>query len=93
MGDILDAVSEVKDAKDAKDDELRAVIERWFDATHTKGLKLGARMICATVLDVIQKNITTKEKPSLRDYRRAIEEILKIIQVPLTQQNDEQGGQ
>ena len=90
MDDVLDAVSEVKEAKN---DELRAIIERWFETTHTKGLKLGARMICAAVFDVIQKNITAKDKPSLRDYKRMTEDILKVIQVPLTQQNDEQGGQ
>ena len=85
---LSEAVSEIKESSE---DELRAVIERWFETTRTSGLKLGAQMISIAVYDAIQKNIVAKDKPSLRDYKRAIEGILKIVKVPLTKQNDEKG--
>jgi hypothetical protein len=82
---IKEAVEEIKGASE---EELRQVIENWFESTRTQGLKIGAQFISAAIYGVIQKHIIKKEKASLRDYKRAMEEIIKIISVQLTQQND-----
>ena len=82
---IKEAVEEIK----ASDEEsLQNVISDWFSRTRTDGMKLGATYISAAVFGAIQKNINSKEKASLRDYKRAIDEIVKIIHVQLTKQND-----
>ena len=78
----------VEEIKNANEDELRKVIEGWFEKTRTEGLKIGANFISAAIYGVIQKHIIKKEKTSLRDYKRMTEEIIKIISVQLTQQND-----
>ena len=82
---IKEVVGEIK----ASDEEsLQKVIEEWFERTRTQGLKIGAQYISAAIFGAIQKNIVKKERPSLRDYKRCIDEIIKIISVQLTQQND-----
>jgi hypothetical protein len=44
-------------------------------------------MISTVVYEAIKRH-TGKVSPSLRDYKRMTEEILKIISVQLTKQND-----
>lgn len=84
---IKEAVKEIK----ASDEEsLQKVIEDWFERTRNQSIKIGAQYISAAIFGVIQKNIVKKAKPSLRDYKRMTEEIIKIISVQLTQQNTEQ---
>lgn len=78
----------VKEIKESDEESLQKCIEDWFERTRTQGLKLGASYISAAIFGVIQKNIVKKAKPSLRDYKRMTEEIIKIISVQLTQQND-----
>ena len=78
----------VKEIKENDEESLQKVIEDWFERTRTQGLKLGAQYISAAIFGVIQKNIVKKAKPSLRDYKRMTEEIIKIISVQLTQQDD-----
>lgn len=80
----------VEEIKNANEDELRQVVEGWFEKTRTDGLKIGAKFISAAINGVIQKHIIKKEKTSLRDYKRMTEEIIKIISVQLqnTEQND-----
>jgi hypothetical protein len=51
-------------------------------------MKIGATYISAAIYGVIQKHIIKKEKTSLRDYKRAMDEIINIISVQLTKQND-----
>lgn len=80
----------VKEIKENDEESLQKVIEDWFERTRTQGLKLGAQYISAAIFGVIQKNIVKKAKPSLRDYKRMTEEIIKIISVQLTQQNTQQ---
>ena len=67
---------------------MQKVIEDWFERTRNKSIKIGAQYISAAIFGVIQKNIVKKAKPSLRDYKRMTEEIIKIISVQLKQQND-----
>ena len=45
-------------------------------------------MISAAVYGKIEKHLRKGAKPSLRDYQRCVDDILKIISVQLTQQND-----
>ena len=80
----------VKEIKESNEESLQKVIEDWFERTRTQGLKLGASYISAAIFGVIQKNIVKKAKPSLRDYKRMTEEIIKIVSVQLRQQNTEQ---
>ena len=78
----------VEEIKEASEEDLKKVIEDWFESTRTAGMKIGAQYISAGIFGVIQKHIKKKAKPSLRDYQRCMDEIIKIISVQLTQQND-----
>ena len=78
----------VKEIKESDEESLQKVIEDWFERTRTQSIKIGAQYISAAIFGVIQKNIVKKAKPSLRDYKRMTEEIIKIISVQLKQQND-----
>lgn len=76
--------------KTANDDELRELIEEWFEKTRTDGLKLGAKYISAAIMGTIQKHVKSKQKASLRDYQRMTDDIIKIISVQITRQSDSQ---
>ena len=80
----------VEEIQNATEDELKEIIEKWFEFTRTQGMKIGAQYISAAIFGVIQKHIKKKTgaKPSLRDYQRCIDRIVEIISVQLTQQND-----
>ena len=80
----------VKEIKESNEETLQKVIEDWFERTRNQSIKIGAQYISAAIFGVIQKNIVKKAKPSLRDYKRMTEEIIKIISVQLKQQNTEQ---
>lgn len=81
MSEVMDEI------KNANEDELRKVIESWYESTRTDGLKIGAKFISAAIYGVIQKHIK-KPSPSLRDYKRMTDEIIKIITVQIAEQND-----
>ena len=78
----------VKEIKESNEESLQKVIEDWFERTRNQSIKIGAQYISAAIFGVIQKNIVKKAKPSLRDYKRMTEEIIKIISVQLKQEND-----
>jgi hypothetical protein len=78
----------VEEIKNANEDELKKVIEGWFESTRTSGMKIGAKFISAAIFGVIKKHTKKASKISLNDYRRMTDEIIKIISVQLTQQND-----
>ena len=82
---ISDAVAELQGADEAK---LKEVIEKWFERTRTDGLKIGAKFISAAVAGAIQKHLKKGKEASLRDYKRMTDDIMKIVSVQLTQQND-----
>ena len=83
---VEDAVQEIKNSDET---QLKEVIEKWFEATRTDGMKLGAYYISMGVYAAIQKNLSKAGKTSLRDYKRAIDDIIKIVAVQLkTEQND-----
>jgi hypothetical protein len=77
-----------KEIQNASEEELRSVVENWYERTRTDGMKLGARFISAAIYGAYHKHIVKKEKASLRDYKRMTDEILKIVSVQLTQQNE-----
>ena len=82
----------VNEVKNATEDELREVIEKWFESTRTSGMKIGATYIAAAVYGAIEKNLKKGSQSSLRDYQRAVKRIIEIVSVQLkqeeTQQND-----
>ena len=78
----------VEEIKNVDEETLQKTIEDWFERTRTQGLKIGAQYISAAIFGIIQKHIVKKAKPSLRDYKRCIDEIVKIVSVQLTTQND-----
>ena len=80
----------VKEIKESDEESLQKCIEDWFERTRTQGLKLGASYISAAIFGVISKHIIKKAKPSLRDYKRCIDEIIKIVSVQLNQQDTQQ---
>ena len=80
----------IKEIKESDEESLQKVIEDWFERTRTQGLKLGAQYISAAIFGVISKHIIKKVKPSLRDYKRCIDEIIKIVSVQLNQQDTQQ---
>ena len=88
MAEKLDMSEVVSEIKNANEDELKSVIENWFETTRTSGMKIGARYMSAGIFGVIQKHLKKSSKPSLRDYQRCIDEIIQIISVQLADWND-----
>lgn len=82
---MTEVVSEIKNATE---EELREVIEKWFEQTRTSGMKIGAIHIAAAVYGAIEQNLKKGSNSSLRDYQRAIKRIVEIVSVQLTRQND-----
>ena len=78
----------IEEIRGADEETRQSTIEKWFESTRTDGMKLGAKFISAAVFGVIQKHLKKKAKPSLRDYQRAVDEIIKIVAVQLTTQNE-----
>lgn len=82
---ITEAVAEVKSASE---EELKQVIEGWYEKIRTQGLKIGASFISAAVYAEIQKHTNKASKVTLRDYERMTTSIKKIVSKQLTEQND-----
>lgn len=80
----------VEEIRSADEETLRSTVEQWFESTRTAGMKIGTQFISAAIFGVIEKHIRKKTgaKASLRDYQRCTDEIIKIISVQLTPQND-----
>ena len=79
MSEVIDEI------KGANEDDLKKVIEDWFSRIRTEGMKVGAIYISAAIYGTMQKHLK-KASPSLRDYKRMTDDILKIISVQLQQQ-------
>lgn len=84
---MSDVVAEIKGASE---EELREVIEKWFESTRTSGMRIGAQFISAAVYGAIQKNLKNGSQSSLRDYQRAIKRVMEIVSVQLKQQETQQ---
>ena len=78
----------VKEIKESDEESLQKVIEDWFERTRTSGMRIGAQYISAAIFGVISKHTKKAGKVSLNDYKRMTSDIIKIISVQLTQQND-----
>lgn len=78
----------VEEVKAASEEDLKKVIEDWFEKTHLQGLKTGAGFISAAVYEEIRKHTHKAAKVTLRDYQRMTTGILNIITKQLTEQND-----
>ena len=80
----------IEEIKGTDEETLRSTIEKWLESTRATGIKIGAQYMSAAIFGLIQKHIkkNTGAKSSLRDYQRCTDEIIKIISVQLTQQND-----
>ena len=78
----------IKEIKNASEEDIKKVIEDWFERTRTDGMKIGAQFIAAAIMGKIQKHLDKPGKASLRDYERCFVDIKKILTVQLTEQND-----
>ena len=78
----------IEEIKNANEDTLRETIEKWFTSIRTDSIQVGAKFISAAIFGAIQKHTKKPGKTSLRDYERMTAEIIKIIAVQLTEQND-----
>ena len=47
----------LNDLQNASEEELRKLVEDWFEKTRTDGMKLGAKFIAAAVFGAIKKNL------------------------------------
>ena len=82
---MAEAISEIKNATE---EDLREIVTKWFDQTRTSGMKMGAQYMSVAIFRVIQKHLKKTSPPSLRDYKRCVEEIAGIISVQLAELND-----
>ena len=82
----------IKEIQGASEEELKGIIEQWFERTRTDGMHLGAYFISAAVFDAIKKNLKDGMSSSHRDFKRAIQKVVEIVSVQLkpqeTVQND-----
>ena len=84
MSEVVDEI------KGANEDELKELIEKWFESTRMDGIRLGAYMISAAVFDTINKNLKNGMNSSHRDFERAIQRVIEIVSVQLKQQETRQ---
>lgn len=77
-----------EELRNANEENLKELIESWYERTHTDGLRVGAKMISAAVYDEMKKNLKKGKDSSLRDYQRCVEGILKIISVQLVKRDN-----
>ena len=80
MSEVIDKIN------GASKEELRELIEKWFESTRMDGMRLGAYMIAAAVSDTINKNLKNGMNSSYRDFERAIKRIIEIVSVQLKRQ-------
>lgn len=92
MADKVNVTEVADEIKNKSDEELRKTIEKWYEKTRTQGMKLGAQMISAAVVGIIEKNLSKKQNPSLRDYKRMTDSIIKIVSVQIKQISTEQNN-
>jgi hypothetical protein len=76
----------VEELRNATDEEIKGVIEGWFERTRTDGMKIGAQFIAAAVMGAIDKNLKNGMSSSHRDFERAIKRVIEIVSVQLKQQ-------
>ena len=75
----------VEEIRNATEEDLRGVIEGWYEETRTDGMRLGAKYIALSIFGAMQKHLGKGGKPSLRDYERFTTDVRKIIAVQITE--------
>lgn len=80
----------IEEIKGADEEQLKKIIEQWFNKTRMDGLKVGAQMMSVVISDAIRKNLKNGMNSSLRDFQRAIKSVGEIISVQLKQQQTQQ---
>jgi hypothetical protein len=88
MAEEINMSEVVQEIKGATEEELRQVIEVWYEKTRTDGLRIGAKMMSAAIYGIIQQHTQKKTKVSMNDYRRMTDAIIKLISVQLKEQSD-----
>lgn len=88
MAEEVNIQEVVEEVKNSDEETLQATVEKWFESVRTQGIKIGAKYISAGIFGIIKKHLKKASNPSLRDYKRCVEEIVQIISVQLTVQND-----
>jgi hypothetical protein len=78
----------VAEIKNATEEELRDVVAKWFEQTRIDGMKIGAQYIAAAIFGIIKKHLKKTSAPSLRDYKRCIDEVASVIAVQLATTNE-----
>ena len=86
MEENTNVMKAIEEIKGADEEQLKKVIEQWFDKTRMDGLRIGAQMISAVVYDAINKNLKQGMNSSHRDFERAIKRIIEVVSVQLKQE-------
>ncbi len=76
----------IEEVKNASEDELKQVIEGWYERTLMDGMHHGAYFISSAVMGAIDKNLRNGMNSSHRDFERTIKRIYEIVSVQLKQQ-------
>ena len=90
MEDNINMTEVIAEVKNSTEDELTEVIQKWFESVRTMGMKVGATYISAAIAGTLKKHLQKEGKVTLRDYKRAVEEITKIISVQLKSEQQEE---
>ena len=94
MAEEINMQEVVSEIKGATEEEIKEVVEGWFEKTRTDGLKIGAKFISVAIYDAIKKHILKKSsKPSLRDYQRMTDDIVRIISVQLAEEESKENAE
>ena len=88
MEDNINMTEVIAEVKNSTEDELTEVIQKWFESVRTMGMKTGAVFISAAIAGTLKKHLQKEGKVTLRNYKRAVDEINKIISVQLTKQEE-----
>lgn len=88
MAEEVDIRKATEEIKNASEEDLKKLVESWYERTRTAGLKIGAKMISAAVFGEMKKHLKKGKDSSLRDYQRCMDGIFTIISVQLAQQTD-----
>lgn len=84
--EVAEVIEEIKGADETT---LEETIKKWFEQTRTAGMRIGAFYIASAVHFAINQNLSKPGKSSMNDYKRAIKDINRILEVQLkTEQND-----
>ena len=86
MEENTNVMKAIEEIKGADEEQLKKIIEDWFESTRTSGMKIGAQFIAAAVMGAINKSLKNGMNSSHRDFERAIKRIIEIVSVQLKQQ-------